>query len=303
MEKIYSLSFYEDRLKYIILHKNKASWALLNHGEIPLKEGCPNIYTLMWKEGQQKLFQRTRLRRNHGFITFEGHHTYLNMRKITTLRKINPREIIRYNYENLLPILFDKDRFFLEYDIEHFSDNSTEISFMGTPQDRKRAMDRLVNEMNIKPMSVKPIYKYFGDLLKLHPSLRGNREYALYIDSSNAFINFVLIRKGNPISKRTLEINGQLGLNIKNYFYSLDHYSSISDFTMYISNTDPKIETLLRNLIPQNLYTSAQRVHELLAESLGFIQAAQEQYLNYQHCFLSLGRVMPIEAWKRKSKA
>jgi len=299
MEKFTSLSFYEDTMKYISVQKDKNTWELKKHGDIPLLKDPQNPNNLQWPQKQREIFGKKRLLKSHGLLTLESHHTYLNMKKVNTIKKFNPQDIIRYNYENSLPILFEKERFVLDYSIDYFHDtNTTEIAFMGMPKEKINNFNRLALDLNIKSLSVNPSYQYFRNLLRMKPDIKTNYEYTLYIDSSKTFLTFVLIHKNNPIFKRSLGINEDLEKNINNYFYSLKYYIAVPKVFIFLCNTTQKTENLLLEITKKYYDAATQKAPEFLMESLDF-KGLDEQILHeYQDCFIALGGRFLIESSK-----
>lgn len=294
MERIQGISFYHDIIKYISIeiHNNK-KWNLINYGEILLSVDTDSHNEKLGFDRYFKDLNKKRFKKYKGFITLEADFTYINMKRIGTLNKINYADVIKYNYESTLPRLFEKDQYKLEYTI-HCNERSktTEIAFMGTAQKRINEIQDLNKKLGIKAKSIKPPYQYFAELLRNFPTFRYSTDYGLYVESSNQHLTFVLIHHKTPVLKRSIEINENLTITIQNFFYYLKHHLMIADISLFIGNISEKIEFTLLVIYKEYYNGFYQEVPELLQALPCFKELNGQTIKEFQDCFLATGSLI-----------
>ncbi len=294
MERIQGISFYQDLIKYITIeiHNNK-EWNLTNYGEILMSVGTDSFDEKQRFEQCFKDLNKKRFKKYKGFITHEADCTYINMKKISTLNKINYADVIKYNFQSTLPRLFEKDQYKLEYTI-HCNEKSkaTEIVFMGTAQKRINEIQDLNKKLGIKAKSIKPSYQYFVELLRSFPTLRSSTDYGLYVESSNQHLTLVLFHHTTPVLKRSIEIDENLTIAIQNFFHYLKHYLMIADISLFIGNIKEKIEFTLLVIYKEYYNGFYQEVPELLQAFPYFKDLNSQTIKEFQDCFLATGSLI-----------
>lgn len=304
MEKIQSLCFYRTIMKHITLEMKNNRWIITSHGKMPLVEGRISNQNIQWANKQHGVFKNKRFNKNKGYITVEGHHTYLNHKSINTLEKLKHPDIIQLNFKNTLPILFEKDRYGISYNVEYIDNiKTTEISFMGMLHEKIDCIYQSCLNLNVDPLMLNPTYQYFANILKKQLNFEEKKEYVLYVESSANLLTFVLIHNNNPIMKRSIEINDQLEIETNNYFYYLKHYLMLPDIFIFFSKMDQKMELFVIIVSGYYYNNSSQKIQELLRDLSCFREMDQEVMIEFQDCFIALGGVVIDESIKRKNQS
>lgn len=293
MERILGISFYQDIIKHITIEiHNHKKWSLTNYGEIVLPDDTDLLdekqrFEVFFMESLNRRFKKYK-----GYITLEADSTYINMKKINTLKKLNYADLIKYNYQSTLPRLFEKDQYKLEYKI-HCNEKSktTEIAFMGTAQKRINEIQDINKKIGIKTKTIKPSHQYFVELLRYFPTLRYSTDYGLYVETSCQSLTFVLIHRELPVIKRSIEINENLTIAIQNFFYYLKHYLMIGDMSLFTGNIKAKIEFTLLVIYKEYYNGFYQEVPELLQALPCFKGLSSQTIKEFQDCFLATGSV------------
>ena len=297
MKKIQSLSFYQNSIKYITVDTNSNYWTLLNHGEIPLHEDNTVKTTVQWTKKKQELFKISRFKKNYGFITVESHHTYLNKKSINTLEKINHQEIIKNNFINTLPILFEKNRYGLDYDVALKEImKTTEILFMGMLQENIDYLYQTSLSMGITPLVLNPSYQYFAAFLSKQVNKDLAKEYVLFAESSSNYLTLVLIHNNNPIMKKSIEISDSLERETTNYFYYLKNYLMLPSLMIYFSKIDDNMALLILKAVKPYFNTTPHKIIKTLRERPCFKEITDETLTDYQDCFIALGGMVADES-------
>ncbi len=290
MKKLHSISFNQNVLKYIIVELKNNCWQLLNHGEISLPDNKRSDIQLQLTNEERIIFRKKRLKKNKGCVTIEAHHTYLNRKSINTLEKLNHLDIIRFNYENILPILFEKNRYGLDYNVEYIKDRkTTEISFISVLQDTIDSIYQSCLNINVDPITLSPSYQYFSNTLKKEDVSIEKKEFVLYVESSNDFLTLVLIHNQSPIMKRSIDIDEQLETETNNFFYFLKHYVMVPEVLILFSFIDKNIKLLINQTIKPYYDPTCRNIQELLKELPCFEEIEDEFIVEYQECFIALG--------------
>ncbi len=303
MEKIHSLSFYENNLKYITLGKNNTNWVLVNHGEISLPQDRPNDKYLHENNSHKEIFKKKRLKKNIGHITVEPHHTYLNRKSLNTLKKLKYPDIIKINYKNTLPVLFEKNCYGLDYNVQYNEKTeTTEIFFMGMSQEKIDAIYHSSLNLNIHPLVLNPTYQYFAGFISNVPIFDVEREYLVYVESSAADtrLTLVLIHNHYPILKRSVEINERLDTEMNNYFYYLKYYLQIPTILLCFSIIDQNTELIILNSSQQYYKTCSVKIYDIFTELQWFKEVDKKILFDYQDCFIALGGLVSDESINRK---